>query len=98
MITEIIFSLCILVSLGGFFYQLWRRFQLLRTAVPVSRFDRIPERIRAVVVWAFGQRKFVRRNPGAERSAGWMHFFIFWAFFILKRSQKSRTTLQAMSA
>jgi len=83
MTTEIIFSLCILVSLGVFFYQLWRRFQLLRAAVPVSRFDRIPERVRAVIVWAFGQRKFVRRNPGAERSAGWMHFFIYWAFFIL---------------
>ena len=83
MITEIIFSLCIFVSLSVFFYQLWRRFQLLRSAVPVSRFDRIPERIRAVLVYAFGQRKFVRRNPGAERSAGWMHFFIFWGFLIL---------------
>ena len=49
----------------------------------MSRFDRIPERVRAVLVCAFGQRKFVRRNPGAERSAGWMHFFIFWGFFIL---------------
>src|SRR5271163_1608927 len=83
MITEIIFSLCIFVSLSVFFYQLWRRFQLLRSAVPVSRFDRIPERIRAVLVYAFGQRKFVRTNPGAERSAGWMHFFIFWGFLIL---------------
>ncbi|MGH7842061.1 MAG: hypothetical protein ACREQT_11140, partial [Candidatus Binataceae bacterium] len=83
MITEIIFSLCIFVSLGVFFYQLWRRFQLLRSAVAASRFDRIPERVRAVLVYAFGQRKFVRRNPGAERSAGWMHFFIFWGFLIL---------------
>jgi Fe-S oxidoreductase len=83
MVTEIIFTLCIFVSLGVFFYQLWRRFQLLRSAVPVSRFDRIPERVRTVLVYAFGQRKFVRRNPGAERSAGWMHFFIFWGFFIL---------------
>jgi Fe-S oxidoreductase len=83
MITEILFSLCIFVALAVFFYQLWRRFQVLRSAAPVSRFDRIPERIRNVFVFAFGQRKFVRRNPGAERSAGWMHFFIFWGFFIL---------------
>src|SRR5271156_4543845 len=69
--------------LGGVFYQLWRRFELLRSAVPVSRFDRIPERVRAVLVYAFGQRKFVRKNPGAERSAGWMHFFIFWGFIVL---------------
>jgi len=83
MMTGILFTLCILAAVGVFFYQLWRRFQLLRSAVPVSRFDRIPERVRAVLVYAFGQRKFVRRNPGAERSAGWMHFFIFWGFFIL---------------
>jgi Fe-S oxidoreductase len=83
MITAIIFSLCIVVSLGVFFYQLWRRFELLRSATPASRFDRIPERIRAVLVYAFGQKKFVRANAGAEHSAGWMHFFIFWAFFIL---------------
>ena len=78
--TAILFTLCILAALGVFFYQLWRRFQLLRSAAAVSRFDRIPERVRAVLVYAFGQRKFVRRNPGAERSAGWMHFFIFWGF------------------
>jgi Fe-S oxidoreductase len=84
MITAIVFTLCILAAVGVFFYQLWRRFQLLRSAVAdASRFDRIPDRIRAVLVWAFGQTKFVRRNPGAERSAGWMHFFIFWGFFIL---------------
>jgi Fe-S oxidoreductase len=83
MITEIIFSLCIFVFLGFFFYQLWRRFQLLQSAAPVSRFDRIPDRIRAVLVNAFGQKKFVRTNPGAERSAGWMHFFIFWGFMVL---------------
>jgi Fe-S oxidoreductase len=83
MITEIIFSLCIFVFLALFFYQLWRRFQLLQSAAPVSRFDRIPDRIRAVVVNAFGQKKFVRANPGAERSAGWMHFFIFWGFMVL---------------
>src|SRR6516165_3092571 len=83
MMTGILFTLCVLAAVGVFFYQLWRRFQLLRSAVPVSRFDRIPERVRAVMVYAFGQKKFVRSNPGAERSAGWMHFFIFWGFFIL---------------
>ncbi len=83
MTTEIIFSLCILAALGVFFYQLWRRFALLRSAAPAARFDRIADRIRAVLVYAFGQKKFVRSNPGAEHSAGWMHFFIFWGFFIL---------------
>ena len=53
MTTAILFTLCILVAAGVFFYQLWRRFLVLRSAAPVSRFDRIPERIRAVMVWAF---------------------------------------------
>ena len=82
MMTGVLFTLCILAALGVFFYQLWRRFELLRSAAPVSRFDHIPERIRAVLVYAFGQKKFVRSNPGAERSAGWMHFFIFWGFLV----------------
>src|SRR5258708_37050585 len=81
--TGILFTLCVLAAMGVFFYQLWGRFRLLLSAVPVPRFDRIPERARAVLVYAFGQRKFVRPNPGAERSAGWMHFFIFWGFVIL---------------
>ncbi len=83
MISQILFTLCTLAALGVFFYQLWRRFLLLRSAAPAPRFDRIPDRIRAMLVWAFGQRKFLRSNPGAERSAGWMHFFIFWGFFVL---------------
>src|SRR5260370_41722213 len=83
MMTAILFTLCILAAVGFFFYQLWPRSQLFWSPASVSRFDRIPERVRAVLVYAFGQRKFVRRNPGAERSAGWMHFFIFWGFLIL---------------
>ncbi len=81
--TAVLFTLCVVAAMGVFFYQLWRRFRLLLSAAPVARFDRIPERVRAVLVYVFGQKKFVRPNPGAERSAGWMHFFIFWGFVIL---------------
>ncbi len=83
MITAIVFTLCLVAALGVFLYQLWLRFRLLLSAAPAARFDRIPERVRAVLVYAFGQKKFVRPNPGAERYAGWMHFFIFWGFVIL---------------
>ncbi len=81
--TAIIFTLCIFAGVGAFFYQLWRRFEILRSAAPVSRFDRIYDRIRNVFVFAIAQRKFLRSNPGAEKSAGWMHSFIFWGFLVL---------------
>jgi len=81
--TAIIFTLCIFAGVGAFFYQLWRRFQIMQSAAPVSRFDRIYDRIRNVFVFAIAQRKFLRSNPGAEKSAGWMHSFIFWGFLVL---------------
>src|SRR3989440_3543169 len=85
MLTAIVFSLCVAGALGLFLYQIWRRFNLLRAASPVDRFDRIPERIRALLVYAFGQKKFVRPEVSIvrEQVAGWMHFFIFWGFTIL---------------
>src|SRR3989442_1329372 len=54
-------------------------------SAPVNRFDRIAERLRAVAVYFFGQKKFVRPEVASvhETSAGWMHFFIFWGFTIL---------------
>ena len=85
MVTAIAFSLCLLAALGLFFRQLWGRFNLLRAAAPAALFDRIPERIKAVVVYALGQEKFVRPAVASvkETGAGWMHFFIFWGFVIL---------------
>ena len=85
MLTTIVFSVCLVAALGLFFYQIWCRFNLLRAASPVDRFDRIPERLRALWVYAFGQKKFVRPEVSIvrEQVAGWMHFFIFWGFTIL---------------
>src|SRR6266568_3149785 len=75
----LLFTLIVLVALGFFFRTLYGRFQLLRAARPVHRFDRIGERIKAVLVYAFGQKKFVI----GEQPAGWMHVVIFWGFVIL---------------
>ena len=85
MATAIVFSLCLIAALGLFFYQIWGRFNLLRAAQPENRFDHIAERIRAVLVVALGQQKFVRPEVSIvrEQTAGWMHFFIFWGFTVL---------------
>ncbi|NOT57551.1 MAG: (Fe-S)-binding protein [Deltaproteobacteria bacterium] len=74
-----LFTLAILIGGGFFVYTLHVRFQWLQAAQPVARFDRIGARINAVLVYAFGQKKFVT----GEQPAGWMHFFIFWGFVIL---------------
>ena len=77
--SSILFLLVVLGGLGFFVYTLYDRFRLLLAAKPVDRFDRIGERIKAVMVYAFGQKKFVV----GEQPAGWMHVLIFWGFMIL---------------
>ncbi|MGE0825459.1 MAG: (Fe-S)-binding protein [Candidatus Binatia bacterium] len=74
-----VFILIVAVALGFFAYTLYKRFQLLLAATPVDRFDRIGNRVKEVLVYAFGQKKFVV----GEQPAGWMHVVIFWGFVIL---------------
>ncbi len=86
--STMIFTLLIIVGLGYFARTIYRRVGVLLKVTPVDRLDRVPERVRAVLVYAFGQKKFVQREPRpdtalSEQTAGWMHFFIFWGFTIL---------------
>ncbi|MGZ4278526.1 MAG: (Fe-S)-binding protein, partial [Solirubrobacteraceae bacterium] len=55
------------------------RARLLLAARPAARLDRIPERLRRMVVDGLGQRKFLR----GEQPAGIMHALIFWGFVVL---------------
>ena len=86
--STLLFSVVILVAIGYLGRTLYGRFGVILRATPVDRFDNIPARIKAVLVYAFGQKKFVQREPRpgtriSEQTAGWMHFFIFWGFTIL---------------
>ena len=85
MLNAMAFTVVLLAGLGLFLYQVWRRFNLLRAASGDFTLDRIPERIRAMLVYAFGQEKFIRPEVAIvrERTAGWLHFFVFWGFIIL---------------
>ena len=85
MLNAMAFTVVLLAGLGLFLYQVWRRFNLLRAASGEFTLDRIPERIRALLVYAFGQEKFIRPEVAIvrERTAGWLHFFVFWGFVIL---------------
>ncbi len=77
--NAVIFTLVLAAFLGYFARTVYRRFIVLTRVRPVARWDRIPERIRGVLLYAFGQKKFLI----GEQPAGWMHFFIFWGFLIL---------------
>ena len=84
----LIFSVLIIIGLGYFGRTIYRRAGVLLKVAPVDRFDDIPSRLQAVLVYFFGQKKFVRPEPRpgtriSEQTAGWMHFFIFWGFTIL---------------
>jgi len=86
--STLIFSVLVVVALGYFGRTIYRRFTVLQKVTPLNRFDNIPERVKAVLIYAFGQKKFVQREPRpetriSEQAAGWMHFFIFWGFTIL---------------
>lgn len=74
-----LFVLIVLVALGSFVYTLYGRFRLLLAARQVGRLDQIKERVKGVLVYGFGQKKFVT----GEQPAGWMHVVIFWGFVIL---------------
>jgi Fe-S oxidoreductase len=77
--SAVLFTLIVLVAVGSFLYTLYGRLRLLRAAQPVNHFDHIGERLMAVLVYAFGQKKFVKD----EQPAGWMHVVIFWGFVLL---------------
>ncbi len=85
MLNALAFTVVLAAGVGLFLYQVWGRFNLIRAANGDLPFDHIPERIRAVLVYAFGQKKFVRPEVAIvkERTAGWLHFLVFWGFVIL---------------
>ena len=83
--STLIFAVVLVVALGFLGRTLYRRFAVLTKVAPVPRFDRIGERINAVLQYVLGQKKFVvgEQPLRGDRAAGWMHFFIFWGFTIL---------------
>lgn len=68
--------LLLAVALGLFGYTNLRRVQVLLAVRVDRRLDRIGERIRRVLIYAFGQKKLL----AGEQPAGIMHVLIFWGF------------------
>lgn len=74
----IIFLIILLGTLVSFILSTRRLLSYLKIGKPDHRTDKPGERLKNVLVVAFGQSKLLR-----EPFAGLMHFFIFWGFVIL---------------
>ncbi|MFH0735070.1 MAG: heterodisulfide reductase-related iron-sulfur binding cluster [bacterium] len=74
---NIVFILVYIASFGFLAYSLMLKIKTLKVGKPENRFDNISERIKNVLVIAFGQSKLLR-----YKIAGTVHFFIFWGFML----------------
>jgi Fe-S oxidoreductase len=73
-------SILLLVGLAAFAYTAFNRLGLLLSAQgKEKRLDRIPERIKTTIEYAFGQVRLLLR----ERKWGLMHAVIFWGFLVV---------------
>ncbi len=77
----VVHSVLFVAAVGYFANTIYGRLRVLQSVAWTDLFDKIPERINKLVVYGFGQKKFVvdRQDPAPS----WMHFFIFWGFVIL---------------
>jgi Fe-S oxidoreductase len=66
------------VGVGGVVFSLSRRFSLLRMGRAEDRFDRFGERVKHVLVYAFGQKKMFD-----DPFAGLYHLLIFYGFLVV---------------
>jgi len=66
------------IGVGALVISLSRRFQLLRAGRPEKRFDRLGERFKHVLVYAFGQKKMFD-----DPVAGFYHVLIFYGFLVV---------------
>ena len=77
MMRSICFGILLLLATGFFVKGCRDRLRLMLTGRSEARWDHLWERLRGVAVYAFGQRRVLRRKFGRN------HFIIFWAFMVL---------------
>jgi Fe-S oxidoreductase len=77
-VNPTVMLMLIVIAHAVFFWSAIRRWQLMRIGKWTNLFDRIPERIGAVVRYAFAQEKMSYYQP-----AGWAHKLIFVGFMVL---------------
>jgi len=75
--TNIVTTILFLAAVGVFCYVAYGLVKILLLGAKEDRFDRIPERVKGVLVFVFGQKRVVREP------SGWGHFIIFWGFLFI---------------
>src|SRR4051794_13017097 len=75
-----VMTLLLLVGLSYFVYVMYGRASVLLAMKPTNRLDRIPERVKRLVLFGLGQKRMV--NP-EEAGPGFMHVLIYAAFMVL---------------
>src|SRR3990170_4440675 len=72
----------IVVPVAATIFLFWRRARwhlaILRSGRPLDRSDRLIERIKALGVFVFGQRRLLQ-----DLGPGLTHAFVFWGFIVL---------------
>ncbi|MBU2493420.1 MAG: 4Fe-4S dicluster domain-containing protein [Bacteroidetes bacterium] len=76
-LKNIVFILVFISAFGFLFYNIKRLISYLTIGLDENRFDNIPQRIKNVLIIAFGQSKLLR-----DPIAGTIHFLIFWGFML----------------
>ncbi len=76
--SQIIFSLLLVVAFGAFGYTVTRIMRVLQSAKKIDRFDKIAERLQITLLVAFGQSKILRKPV-----AGILHAFVWWGFLVI---------------
>jgi len=77
MIDHRLFTILFLLAAATFAILAWRRLSLISLGQAENRFDRIPARVKEMLLFAFGQKRVVARPFGIN------HFVIFWSFIVL---------------
>ena len=77
------FWILTIVGVGAVVLSLSRRFQLLRAGRPDNRFDRLGERFKHMLVYAFGQKKMFD-----DPVAGAYHLLIFYGLLVVVQALK----------
>lgn len=72
------FCVIAVISIGFFIYTLYVRFGYLALGKGENRLDHIGKRIKAVLLFAFGQRRLI-----CDTTPGIMHVLIFWGFLVV---------------
>ncbi|HOZ30057.1 MAG TPA: (Fe-S)-binding protein [Bacteroidales bacterium] len=76
--SQIIFSILLLITIGIFSYSAFRIYQLFRLTKPAYPVKDFGKRIKRTIVNAFFQERIFR-----NRIAGFMHAMVFWGFCLI---------------